>query len=76
MRDFQLDMKKIFFLLNRKKVMYYIIKRQYLFKPPTRIYIDIINQGYKDCNMNREYLKKILKQYNINLWSISKMIRI
>ena len=56
--------------------MYYIIKRQYLFKPPTRIYIDIIKQGYKDCNMNREYLKKILKQYNINLRSISKMIRI
>ena len=59
--------EKDFFLLNCKKVMYYIIKRKYLFKPPTRVYIDIIKQGYKDCNIDREYLKKKLKQYNINL---------
>ena len=47
--------------------MYYIIKRQYLLKPPKRMYLNIINQGYKDCNIDREYLKKKLKQYNIDL---------
>ena len=64
---FPIRYEKDFFLFNRKKIMYYIIKRQYLFKPPTRVYIDIIKQGYKDCNIDREYLKKKLKQYNINL---------
>ena len=58
---------KDFFLFHYHKVMYYIIKRHYSFKPPTRIYIDIIKQGYKDCNIDKEYLKKKLKQYNINL---------
>ena len=51
---------KDFFTLNGEKVMFYIIKRQYSFKPPQRWYVDIINQGYKDCNMDREYLKKNL----------------
>ena len=64
---FPIRYDKDFFLLNRNKVMYYIIKRQYLFKPPKRMYIDIINQGYKDCNIDTEYLKKKLKQYNIDL---------
>ena len=47
--------------------MFYIIKRQYSFKPPQRWYVDIINQGYKDCNIDREYLKKRLTDYNIDL---------
>ena len=58
---------KEFFTLNGERVMFYIIKRQYSFKPPQKQYIDIINQGYKDCNIDREYLKKKLKQYNIDL---------
>ena len=52
---------------NDEKVMFYIIKRQYSFKPPQRWYVDIINQGYKDCNMDREYLKKRLTHYNVDL---------
>ena len=47
--------------------MFYIIKRQYSFKLPQRWYVDIINQGYKDCNIDREYLKKRLSHYNIDL---------
>ena len=47
--------------------MFYIIKKQYSFKPTQKQYIDIINQGYKDCNMDREYLKKRLTDYNIDL---------
>ena len=58
---------KDFFKLDGKKVMFYIIRRQYLFKLPKRQYIDIINQGYKDCNIDREYLIKRLKHYNIDL---------
>ena len=43
------------------------MKRQHSFKPPLRQYVDIINQGYQDCNLDREYLKKKIKalQYRI-----------
>mgnify|MGYP002830986473 FL=1 len=58
---------KDFFKLNGEKVMFYIMKRQNSFKPPLRQYVDIINQGYKDCNLDREYLKKRLSHYNIEL---------
>jgi hypothetical protein len=64
---FPIKYSKDFFTLNGEKVMFYIIKRQYSFKPPQRWYVDIINQGYKDCNIDREYLKKRLTRYNIDL---------
>ena len=64
---FPIKYTKDFFTLNGVKVMFYIIKRQYSFKSPQRWYVDIINQGYKDCKMDREYLKKKLTHYNIDL---------
>mgnify|MGYP000213978653 FL=1 len=47
--------------------MFYIIKRKHLFKSPKREYLDIINQGYLDCNLDRKYLAKSLTKYNIEL---------
>jgi hypothetical protein len=64
---FPIKYTKDFFTINDEKIMFYIIKRQYSFKPPQRWYVDIINQGYKDCNIDREYLKKRLRRYNIDL---------
>ena len=64
---FPIKYTKDFFTINDEKIMFYIIKRQYSFKPPQRWYVDIINQGYEDCNIDREYLKKRLKRYNIDL---------
>ena len=64
---FPMKYTKYFFKLNGEKVMFYIMKRQHSFKPPLRQYVDIINQGYQDCNLDREYLKKRLKHYNIEL---------
>ena len=64
---FPIKYTKDFFKLNGEKVMFYIIKRQYSFKPPQRWYVDIINQGYMDCKIDREYLIKRLMQYNIDL---------
>jgi len=64
---FPIKYTKDFFKLDGQMAMFYIIKRQYSFKPPQRWYVDIINQGYKDCNIDREYLKKRLKHYNIDL---------
>ena len=55
------------FNLNGEKVMFYIMKGKYSFKPPQRQYLNIINQGYEDCNLDREYLKKRLGHCNIEL---------
>ena len=64
---FPIKYTKDFFALNGDKIMFYIIKGQYSFKPPQRWYVDIINQGYKDCKIDRGYLIKRLRDYNIDL---------
>ena len=64
---FPIKYTKDFFKLNGEKVMLYIIKKQYSFKPPKRWYVDIIKQGYRDCNINIEYLEQRLRHYNIDL---------
>ena len=58
---------KDYFTINDEKVMFYIIKSQYSFKSPQRQYIDMIYQGYKDCDLDTEYLKTRLRHYNIDL---------
>ena len=58
---------KDFFNLNGEKIMFYIMKRKYSFKPPRRSYVDTIRQGYIDCDLDLEYLKKRLNHYNIEL---------
>ena len=58
---------KDYFNLNDKKVLFYIIKRNYIFKRPLREYVDIISQGYKDCDLDNEYLKRRLVHYSIEL---------
>ena len=42
---------KEYFYLNGKKIMFYIMK-EYFIKDPPKSYIDVINQGYKDCNID------------------------
>ena len=64
---FPIKYTKDFFNLNGEKIMFYIIKRQYSFKPPQRSYVDTIKKGYMDCKIDREYLIKRLMQYNIDL---------
>ena len=58
---------KVFFNLNGERVMFYIMKRRYSFKLPRRSYVDTINQGYVDCNLDTDYLKRRLTYYNIAL---------
>ena len=43
--------KKEYFYLGGKKIMFYIMK-EYFIKDPPKSYIDIINEGYKDCNID------------------------
>ena len=58
---------KDYFNLNGERVMFYIMKRRYSFKPPPRSYVDTIRQGYLHCNLDTEYLKRRLKYYDIEL---------
>ena len=49
--EFPNTYQKEYFYLERKKIMFYIMKKYYLKKPP-KSYIDTINEGYKNCNID------------------------
>jgi len=43
--------------LNEKKIMFYIMNNCFNKKPP-KSYINIIKEGYKDCNIDLKYINK------------------
>ena len=43
--------KKEYFYLRGKKVMFYIMYKYFIKSPPKR-YVDTINRGYEDCNID------------------------
>ena len=43
--------KKEYFYLREKKVMFYIMHK-YFIKDPPKNYVDTINRGYEDCNID------------------------
>ena len=43
--------QKEYFYLDEKKIMFYIMNKYYL-KDPPKSYIDTVNVGYKNCNIN------------------------
>jgi gamma-glutamylcyclotransferase (GGCT)/AIG2-like uncharacterized protein YtfP len=59
--DFPTLYKKLFFYYYKKKVMTYTMVKKSAFKYPTERYLNIVKQGYKDCNLNYSYLKKALR---------------
>ena len=60
---------KEYFTFRKKKILFYI-QKVYTQKKPSSLYLHTIIQGYKDCNLDMNYLKKkIIKypiKYNIN----------
>ena len=59
--DFPILYTKIYFKYYNKKVMSYIMLRKSKFKYPTEKYLNVIKQGYKDCNLDKKYLRNALK---------------
>ena len=57
--------KKIYFKYNNEKVMTYTMVKKSIFMYPSERYLNIIKQGYKDCNLDNQYLKKAFKKLNI-----------
>ena len=52
--------KKYYFYYYKNKVMTYSMVKKTLFKFPTERYLNIVRQGYKDCKLDKKYLKKAL----------------
>ena len=52
--------KKKFCKYQRKKIMTYIMPRKTKLVPPTKRYLNIIKQGYKDCKINIKSLNEAL----------------
>ena len=40
--------------------MFYIMKKYFLKNPP-KVYVETINIGYEDCNLDKKYLRNTLK---------------
>mgnify|MGYP001080774554 FL=1 len=59
--DFPILYKKYYFTYYGKKVMTYTMTKKTKFTFPSNRYLNIIKKGYKDCDLNKEYLKKSLK---------------
>ncbi|MDA9084911.1 gamma-glutamylcyclotransferase [Candidatus Pelagibacter sp.] len=58
--DFPILYKKYYFTYYGKKVMTYTMTKKTLFTFPTERYLNIVKRGYKDCNLDKKYLKRAL----------------
>ena len=61
--DFPILYKKIYFNYDSKKIMAYSMVKKSLFIYPCKRYLDVIQQGYKDCKLDVKYLEKALKNF-------------
>jgi len=52
--------KKYYFHYYGSKVMTYTMVSKSPFRFPTERYLNIVKQGYKDCNLDKKYLQKAL----------------
>ena len=56
--DYPTLYKKHYFYHYGKKVMTYTMVNKSPFKFPTERYLNIVEHGYKDCDLDKSYLKK------------------
>ena len=55
--EFPKSYQKKYFYLNGKKIMFYIMDKCFIKKPP-KSYINIIKKGYKNCNIDIKHINK------------------
>ena len=55
--EFPSSYQKKYFYLNGKKIMFYIMNKCFVKKPP-KSYINTIKEGYKNCNIDMKYSNK------------------
>ena len=61
--DYPILYKKLYFTYYNKTVMTYIMVQKTEFRYPTERYLNVVKQGYKDCNLNINYLTKALNKF-------------
>ena len=61
--DFPILYKKLYFTYYNRTVMTYIMVNKTEFRYPTERYLNVVKQGYKDCNLNINYLIKALNKF-------------
>ena len=59
--DYPILYKKYYFTYYGKKVMTYTMTKKTSFTYPTERYLNIVNRGYKDCDLDKRHLKQALK---------------
>ena len=60
--DYPILYKKYYFNYYGSKVMTYTMVSKSPFRFPTERYLNIVKQGYNDCNLDQKYLKKALNE--------------
>jgi gamma-glutamylcyclotransferase (GGCT)/AIG2-like uncharacterized protein YtfP len=58
--DYPTLYEKYYFTYHGKKVMTYTMRDKTPFTFPTERYLNVVKRGYKDCNLNKEFLKRAL----------------
>ena len=61
--DYPILYKKLYFTYYNRTVMTYIMVNKTEFRYPTERYLNVVKQGYKDCNLNISYLIKALNKF-------------
>ena len=59
--DYPILYKKYYFTYYGRRVMTYTMTKKTAFTFPTERYLNIVKQGYKDCDLDKKYLKNALK---------------
>ena len=60
--DYPTLYKKFYFYHYSKKVMTYTMVKKTPFRYPTPRYLNVVKQGYKDCKLDKNFLKKALRE--------------
>jgi len=63
--DFPILYKKFYFSYQKKKIMTYTMVKKTLFRFPTERYLNVVKQGYLDCNLDDKFLKNALKDNKV-----------
>ena len=61
--DYPILYKKMYFKYYNNTVMTYIMTKKTIFRYPTERYLNVVKQGYKDCKLDKKYLKKALVNF-------------
>ena len=61
--DYPILYKKMYFKYYNNTVMTYIMPKKTIFRYPTERYLNVVKQGYKDCKLDKKYLKKALVNF-------------